>query len=121
MVGERHPVAAQSDQDAEEHDAESGSLQGKQQAESGDGQGRAGNLPLALEDVGELPAQQRAQRAGQGDDEGIAQGLGDGDAFGEEQSGNPTGETVVADRLQDVEDGEEDGASAVTLAPNFLE
>ena len=47
--------------------------------------------------------------------------MSDGDAFGEEQSGNPARETVVADRLQDVEDGEEDGAGAVALAPDLLE
>ncbi len=58
-------------------------------------------------------ADQREQRIGEGDDEGILQRLRHMDALGDQQRRHPVGEPVEADRLEEIRHRQHDGAAAV--------
>ena len=54
-----------------------------------------------------LAASKRRDRIGEGDDEGILQALGHGDALLDQQRRHPVGETVEAERLAEIEHHEQ--------------
>ena len=68
---------------------------------------RAADDPFALEPVGKARGQQRRNRIGERDDEGILQALGDGDAFFDQQRRHPIGKTIEAEGLAEIEHHEQ--------------
>ena len=67
----------------------------------------AADDPFALELVGEARGQQRRDRIGEGDDEGILQALRDGDALFDQQRRHPIGKAIEAKGLAEVEHHEQ--------------
>ena len=76
-------------------------------AEHDDRRARAADDPFALEPVGKARGQQRRDRIGERDDEGILQALGDGDAFFDQQRRHPIGKTIEAKGLAEIEHHEQ--------------
>ena len=60
-------------------------------------------IHLRSKPVGKARGEQRRDRIGEGDDEGILQALGDGDALLDQQRRHPVGETIEAEGLAEVE------------------
>ena len=72
-------------------------------AEDDDRRTSAADDPFAFELVGEARGEQRRDRIGEGDDEGIFQALGDGDALLDQQRRHPIGKAVEAEGLAEIE------------------
>ncbi len=85
----------------------------EQQAEHRDADRRPGDLPFALETVGEKHPDQRPDRRRDGDDEGVGQRFGHPDALRDQQRRHPAGEAVIADGLKQIVDHQHDGAAAI--------
>ena len=75
MKREREPVGAEREQQAADNHAGRRALLREQQAERGDADRRPGDLPFALEAIGEKITDQRTDRRRDGDDESIGQSL----------------------------------------------
>ena len=115
----RQPIGAQRDQETAHDHADCGGLLREQKAERGDADGGPGDLPFALEAVGEVDADQRADRRRHRDNESVGERLGDADALRDQERRHPAGEPVIADRLEQIEDHQHDGAAAIGRVPHL--
>ncbi len=97
-------------------------LEGEQHAEDAHPRRRPHELPLALDPVGEGDGQQRAERRGDGDDEGVEQALAQLDAgLLRDQRRHPGGEAVEAEGLEELEHAQHQRAGAIRLHPDLGE
>ncbi len=65
-----------------------------------DAESTENDLPFALEFIRQRGREQRTEGRRDGDDEGVTQAAGDGDAAADEERRNPVGEAVETDRLK---------------------
>ena len=119
VEGEGEPVRRQRDEDAENDQQHHVRLLREEQAEDGDARRRPGDLPFALEIVGEPDADERADRIGDGDDEGVFEAGGEVNASSGQQSWNPVAEAVKSNGLQKIENRQQQRAAAVGRTEDF--
>ncbi len=121
MITEAQPGVAEGDHYPAEDQPERAALQGEQGAEGHRAEGRADDLPFVFETVGELHEQQRPERVGEGDDEGVHQTVGDAHALPRKQRRQPVAETEETDRLKDMKNDQHQRATAVRRLPDIGE
>ncbi|MNS75721.1 hypothetical protein D3C72_1092490 [compost metagenome] len=121
MIAETQPGVAESDHHPAEDQPECAGLQGEQGAEGHRAEGRTDDLPFVLEAVGELDEQQRPERVGEGDDEGVHQTVSDADALTGQQRRQPVAETEEPNGLEDVEHDQHQRAAAIRWLPDIGE
>src|SRR6185312_16512673 len=90
------------------------------QAEHGNADRGDRDLRLAFELVGDTQEQERPDRVRDRDDEGVKQRARQIDALRDQELRHPARETVIADRLEQVEDHENDRAAEIGWPP-YLE
>jgi hypothetical protein len=77
-----------------------------------------GDLPFPLHATDDQRAQKRTDGVGDRDDERVLQAGRDGDAFRYQQRRHPRGETVITERLKEVEDRQQDRSLCLRLPPD---
>src|ERR1700691_3996953 len=113
MIGIRHDVGGEGEGDSDQDEQRRGRCVGEGSHQQSHGGEAASGLEPALDGIGKETPYQRPYGLSDGNDEGVLQSVGNGDAAGDEQRRHPGIEAVEADDLGGVEYGAHDGAGAI--------